>query len=240
MLHAEMVERQRAQGPLHQPQAEIAHVLRLRTVEGMAAQLAHEINQPLSAIVNFACGLARRLNGPELDLVSAQGVIDQITGEALRAAEVVRRLRAFLRKDAPKKEVCDLRNVVGDAAHLIEDEARRGGVALHLDLDPNAAEVEIDVIQIEQVVLNLLRNALEAVAERSPGSHSILLQTVRTSDGSVEVRVRDDGPSLPVDDVRKLFEPFFTTKGEGPRHGALDQSEDCPGAGWSAAMRCQS
>src|SRR5262249_3807545 len=176
MLHSEMVERRRAEERLHQQQAEIAHVLRLRTVEGMAAQLAHEINQPLAAIVNFARGLARRLNGPELDVASAQGVIDQITDEALRAAEVVRRLRAFLRKDEPRKEVCDVRNVVRDAARLIEDEARRARVALQLELDPNAAEVEIDVIQVEQVVLNLLRNALEAMDERSPGPHSILLQ----------------------------------------------------------------
>src|SRR5262249_54802468 len=81
-----------------------------------------------------------------------------------------------------------------------------------LGLDTNAGEVEIDVIQVEQVVLNLLRNALEAMDERSPGPHSILLQTAATPDGGVEVRVRDDGPGLPVDDVEKLFEPFFTTK----------------------------
>src|SRR5262249_46813106 len=152
---------------------------------------------------------------PELDMASAQRVIDQITGEALRAADVVRRLRAFLRKDAPRKEVCGLGNVVRDAARLIEDEARRAGVALQLDLDPNAAEVEIDEIQIEQVGLNLLRNALEALDERSPGPYSILLQTVATADGGVEVRVRDDGPGLPVEDVQQLFEPFFTTKEKG-------------------------
>ena len=212
MLHSEMVERQRAEERVRQQQAELAHVLRLRTVQGMAAQLAHEINQPLAAVVNFARGLARRLNRPGLDVPLAQRVTDQISREALRAAEVVQRLRAFLRKDAPKKEVCDPSDVVREAARLIDDEARRAGVALHLDLDPHAARVEIDVIQIEQVVLNLLRNALEAIDERSPGPHSIVVQTVTTSDGGVEVRVRDDGPGLPVDDVQKLFEAFFTTK----------------------------
>ena len=162
MLHSEMVERQRAEERVRQQQAELAHVLRLRTVEGMAAQLAHEINQPLAAVVNFARGLARRLSRPEFDVASAQRVTDQISREALRAAEVVQRLRAFLRKDAPK-ELCDPRDVVREAARLIDDEARRAGVSLHLDLDPHAAKVEIDVIQIEQVVLNLLRNALEAM-----------------------------------------------------------------------------
>ena len=212
MLHVEMVERQRAEELIRQQQAELAHVLRLRTVEGIAAQLAHEINQPLGAVVNFARGLARRLDSPELDVASAQRVTDQITRETLRAADVVRRLRSFLREDVPKKELCDPRDVVREAARLIGDEARRAGVALHLDLDPQAVEVEIDVIQIEQVVLSLLRNALEAMDARSPGPRSIVVQTVPTSDGGVEVRVRDDGPGLPVDDVQKLFEPFFTTK----------------------------
>src|SRR5262249_7321601 len=106
----------------------------------------------------------------------------------------------------------DAREVVREAASLIDDEARRAGVALHLDLDPHHATVEIDAVQVEQVVLNLLRNALEAMDERSPGPHSIVVQTVTTTDGGVEVRVRDNGPGLPVDDVQKLFEAFFTTK----------------------------
>jgi PAS domain S-box-containing protein len=211
-LRAAMIERQRAEEQVRQQQAELAHVLRLRTVEGMAAQLAHEINQPLAAVVNFARGLARWLSRPEFDVASAQRVTDQISHEALRAAEVVQRLRAFLGKDAPKKELCDPSHVVREAACLIDDEARRAGVALHLDLDPHAAQVEIDVIQIEQVVLNLLRNALEARDERSQGPRSIVVQTVTTPTGGVEVRVRDDGPGLPVDDVQQLFEAFFTTK----------------------------
>src|SRR5262245_38020615 len=166
----------------------------------MAAQLAHEINQPLSAVVNFARGLARWLSRPEFDVASAQRVTGQISREALRAAEVVQRLRAFLRTDTPRKELCDPSHVVREAVRLIDDEARRAGVALHLDLDPHAAKVEIDVIQIEQVVLNLLRNALEAIDVRSPGPHSIVVQTAPTADGGVEVRVRDDGAGRPIAD----------------------------------------
>ena len=240
MLQAEMVERQRAEERVRQQQAELAHVLRLRTVEGMAAQLAHEINQPLAAIVNFARGLARRLSCPELDVASAQGATDQISREALRAAEVVQRLRAFLRKDAPRRELCDARDVVREAASLIDDEARRAGVALHLDLDPHDARVEIDAIQVEQVVLNLLRNALEAMDERSPGPHSIVVQTVTTSNGGVEVRVRDNGPGLPVDDVQQLFEAFFTTKEKSLGMGlSISQKivEAQGGALWGAANR---
>jgi PAS domain S-box-containing protein len=240
MLQAEMVERQRAEEQVRQQQAELAHVLRLRTVEGMAAQLAHEINQPLAAVVNFARGLARRLSCPELDVASAQRVTDQISREALRAAEVVQRLRAFLRKDAPKRELCDARDVVREAARLIDDEARRAGVALHLDLDPHDAKVEIDTIQVEQVVLNLLRNALEAMDERSRGPRSIVVQTVTTSNGGVEVRVRDNGPGLPVDDVQRLFEAFFTTKEKSLGMGlSISQKivEAQGGALWGTANR---
>ncbi len=240
MLQTEMVERQRAEKRVRQQQAELAHVLRLRTVEGMAAQLAHEINQPLAAVVNFASGLARRLSSPELDVAAAQHATDQISREALRAAEVVQRLRAFLRKDAPRRELCDARDVVREAANLIDDEARRAGVALHLDLDPRDATVEIDAIQVEQVVLNLLRNSLEAMDERSPGPRAIVVQTVTTSDGGVEVRVRDNGPGLPVDDIQQLFEAFFTTKERSLGMGlSISQKivEAQGGALWGAANR---
>ena len=239
MLQTEMVERQRAEERVRQQQAELAHVLRLRTVESMAAQLAHEINQPLAAVVNFARGLARRLSAPDLDVASAQRVTDQISREALRAAAVVRRLRRFLRKDAPKKELCDSSDVVREAIRLVDDDARRAGVTLHLDLDPHAARVEIDVVQIEQVLVNLLRNALEA-RDGSRGPHSIVVQTVATSAGGVEVRVRDDGPGLPVEDVQQLFEAFFTTKEKSLGMGlSISQKivEAQGGALWGAANR---
>jgi PAS domain S-box-containing protein len=240
MLRSAMIERQRAEESVRQQQAELAHVLRMRTVEGMAAQLAHEINQPLSAVVNFARGLARRLSAPDLDVGSAQRVTDQISREALRAAAVVRRLRAFLRKDAPKKELCDSADVVREAIRLVDDDARRAGVALHLDLDPHVAKVEIDVVQIEQVLVNLLRNALEARDERSRGPHSIVVQTVATSAGGVEVRVRDDGPGLPVEDAQRLFEAFFTTKEKSLGMGlSISQKivEAQGGALWGTANR---
>src|SRR5262249_38089038 len=240
MLQAEMVERQRAEERVRQQQAELAHVLRLRTVQGMVAQLAHELNQPLAAVVNFAHGLARRLSCPEPDVASPRRVTAHTSPGAGPPAQVVQRLRAFLRKDAPRRELCDARDVVREAARLIDDEAHRAGVALHLELDPHDAKVEIDAVQVEQVVLNLLRNALEAMDERSPGPHSIVVQTVTTSDGGVEVRVRDNGPGLPVDDVQKLFEAFFPTKEKSLGMGlSISQKivEAQGGALWGAANR---
>ena len=214
ILNAETAERRRAEARVDQQQAELAHVLRLYTLEGMAAQLAHEINQPLAAIVNFASGLERRLGSGELEMDTARRVVGRITREALRAATVVRRLRASVRKDTPKRERCDLSEVVRSAASLIEAEARSAGIALHLDLDSAAPRVEVDCIQLEQVVLNLLRNALDAIEIAPRGAHAIHLET-KIRGGCVEVRVRDTGPGLPVQDVAKLLEPFFTTKQQG-------------------------
>jgi len=214
ILNAETAERRRAEARVDQQQAELAHVLRLYTLEGMAAQLAHEINQPLAAIVNFASGLERRLGNGELEIDTARRVVGRITREALRAATVVRRLRASVRKDTPKRERCDLSEVVRSAASLIEAEARSAGITLQLDLDSAAPRVEVDCIQLEQVVLNLLRNALDAIEIAPRGAHAIHLET-KIRGGCVEVRVRDTGPGLPVQDVAKLLEPFFTTKQQG-------------------------
>jgi PAS domain S-box-containing protein len=215
ILTAETAERRRAEARVDQQQAELAHVLRLYMLEGMAAQLAHEINQPLAAIVNFASGMSRRLEDGKLDVGMARRVVDRINREALRAATVVRRLRASARKDTPKRERCDLAEVVRAAASLIEDELRGAGVALHLDLDPGVPPVEVDTIQLEQVILNLLRNALDAILSAPPGPHVVRLTTMARGEGGVEVCVRDDGPGLPVENVAQLLEPFFTTKRQG-------------------------
>jgi two-component system, LuxR family, sensor histidine kinase TtrS len=215
ILNAETAERRRAEERVHEQQAELARVLRLHTLEGMAAQLAHEINQPLAAIVNFARGLGRRLENGHLEVEAARQVVDRISREALRAAEVVRRLRASVRKEAPTRERCNVADVLHAAASLIEVEARHADVSLHIDLEPLLPQVVVDRVQIEQVVLNLLRNALDAIEASPPGEHAIHLAAVATGDGGVEVAVRDDGLGLSKDDVGKLLEPFFTTKPHG-------------------------
>ena len=215
ILNAETAERRRAEERVHAQQAELARVLRLHTLEGMAAQLAHEINQPLAAIVNFARGLGRRLETGHLEVDAARLVVDRISGEAMRAAEVVRRLRASVRKEAPARERCDVADLLRAAASLIDVEARHAGVRLYIEPEPLLPQVVVDRVQIEQVVLNLLRNALDAIEASPPGAHAIHLAAVATGDGGVEVAVRDDGPGLSQDDVAKLLEPFFTTKPHG-------------------------
>jgi PAS domain S-box-containing protein len=215
VLRAETADRLRAEETAREHQSQLAHLLRLRTVEGMAAQLAHEINQPLSAIVNFAGGLTHWFAGESKDKVDAQWVAEEIRNQALRAAEIIRRLREFVRNQEPRRVRCNLAPVIREALHLVETEARNQHIALHLQLQPDLPSLEFDRIQIQQVVLNLLRNAVEALDATREEIRAITIETTIRDDDYVLVRVSDTGKGLPSASNDWLFEPFFTTKPDG-------------------------
>ena len=135
--------------------------------------------------------------------------------EALRAGEVIRRLRDFVRRDDSKREPADLNEVVREAAHLVEPDARRASIGLRLALDPALPWLEIDSIQIEQVLLNLMRNGLEAMAVMENGARELLVETAERTDDSIEVRVRDTGPGVAPTVRERVFDALFTTKSSG-------------------------
>jgi signal transduction histidine kinase len=191
-------------------QRELAHVQRITTMGEMAAQIAHEVNQPLGAIVNFANGLRRRLldRGADPDLVDA---VAHIAAEGLRAGEVLRRVRDFLRPSADAREVVDVNRLVRDAVALAEADARQNQITVSLDLGETLGVVVVDPIQIEQVILNLLRNAIEAMSGRVDGNHELRVQTIAAGD-HVEVRVRDTGVGIAPGTANRIFDAFFTTK----------------------------
>jgi PAS domain S-box-containing protein len=212
-LRSEIGERRRAEEQLRVQQAQIAHLQRLRTVESLAAQLAHEINQPLGAIVNFANGLVRRLRSGAGDAEGLLRVGEEISQQALRAAEVVRRLRDFVRKAEQPRIPCQLAPVVQDATRLLDADLRRRAVTLHFDAAAELPLVGIDRTQIEQVIVNLMSNALDAIDGSTRREIRIALQ--RDAAGGVAVRVEDSGSGLPSGEYERVFEPFFTTKPEG-------------------------
>jgi PAS domain S-box-containing protein len=216
VLRAEITERLRAQEQLRQHQAALAHVLRVSTMGEMAAGLAHEINQPLGAIANFANGIATRLRAGVIQPQALLEAAERAAAEALRAGEVIRRLRDFVRRDDSKHERVDLNGVVREAAHLVESEARRAAIAMRLVLNGGLPEVEIDSIQVEQVLLNLMRNALEAMAGGEASDHELLIETAPgAAAGTLEVRVRDTGPGVPPAIADRVFDAFYTTKTSG-------------------------
>ncbi|MDX2170279.1 MAG: PAS domain S-box protein [Deltaproteobacteria bacterium] len=195
--------------------AELAHVQRVATIGEMTAQLAHEINQPLAAIVNYADGMARRLRGDGVDPLRILAVAEQIAAEGRRAAEVIRRLREFVRKGAVQVQASDVNQLVREVVQLCQPEAQQLGVALQTQLDPAAGPIRLDRIQIQQVVMNLLRNGLDALRTVDDGERAVRLSTRGDPPRGVLLSVRDSGIGLPPGADEQIFDAFFTTKPDG-------------------------
>jgi len=210
-----VTERQRAEQRAREHQEQLAHVLRVSTMGEMAAELAHELNQPLGAIVNFANGTLVRLRAHGVDPEISRAV-EQIADEGLRAGEIIRGVREFVRQGATRREPADVNHLVRQAAHLLEADARAHGIPIRLALDDRLPTVHVDRIQVEQVVLNLLRNAIEAIVAERHGDDEVSVRTSRNGADAIEVAVRDTGIGLPAEDAKRIFDAFFTTK-----HGGL-------------------
>lgn len=209
------MERGLAQEQSRQRQDEIAHVSRLGTMGEMASGLAHELNQPLTAIVNYTRGCVRRLKSGREPVDAIVDAMEEAVGEAERAAEVIKRLRAFVRKGEPQRLPTDINDAVRDAVRLLEAEAGRWGITLHMELDAELPQVAADSIQIEQVVLNLVRNGIEAMNAGDARDRVLRVRTRRLSSGDVEVGVMDSGPGLSETQLDEIFNPFVTSKRDG-------------------------
>ncbi len=208
-------ERQRREENSRSRQAELAHVHRLGMMGEMATELAHELNQPLAAIMNYAFGCSRRLE--QLDDMPAEihDAVTKILGQAERAGEVIRRMRGFARRREPENQAIDLNGVIDDTLVLLEVEARRFAVSVELDFAAALPAVWADPILIQQVVLNLARNGMEAMVGISDDRRQLVIGTEPAAGGGVRVSVRDSGRGLPNASQASIFEPFFTTKIEG-------------------------
>lgn len=209
----DITERKQAEEAARRHQVELAHVARVKLVGEMAASLAHEINQPLGAIVNFTRGCELRLrerDAPEPDLLYA---LEQVSAQALRASEILRGIQKLIRKEEPRLAWVDMNDLVRNVARLADPEARQGGVQLRLELAPGLPKVRASSIEIEQVLLNLIRNGLDAI-DAGAGEKALSIRTTAIGD-RVEVAVSDTGVGLEPALLARIFEPFFTTKTSG-------------------------
>lgn len=209
------MERGLAQDQSRQHQDEIAHVSRLGTMGEMASGLAHELNQPLTAIVNYTRGCVRRLKSGREPVDAIVDAMEETVREAERAAEVIKRLRAFVRKGEPQRLPTDINDAVRDGVRLLETEARRWGITLHMELDADLPQVAADSIQIEQVVLNLVRNGIEAINASDARDRKLRIRTRRLPNDDVEVSVMDSGPGVAETQLEEIFNPFVTSKRDG-------------------------
>jgi len=214
LLEAAIERRELAEEQARRHQADLAHVLRVQTMGEMAAGLAHEINQPLGAIANYAQGCRRRIASGSLTEAELMEMLNSIAAEALRAGQTIRHLRSLVRKQESQREATDVNRIVHDALELTEPDTRASGVTVRIALADDLPPVLVDRVQIEQVVLNLLRNAVEAMHD-CRGDALLIVETRTDGAGSVEVAVRDTGVGLPADGGALLFEPFITDKATG-------------------------
>jgi two-component system, LuxR family, sensor kinase FixL len=208
-------ERKQAEAQAREHQTQLAHVMRVNTMGKMVSELAHEVNQPLYAISNYASACRELLsatdtNCPE-DVVSW---VDHIADQANRAGEIIRHVGGFVRKNPPSRSTVALSDLLRDIVRLLELDARAHDCRVQLIAPPAACLVLIDRVQIEQVVVNLVLNAIEAMGEIAPASRQVTIECLAQRN-AIEVTVRDEGQGVHGNDIEQLFEPFFTTKPSG-------------------------
>jgi C4-dicarboxylate-specific signal transduction histidine kinase len=193
--------------------AKLAHASRVNAMGELASGIAHELTQPLTAILSHAQAGQRLAARPEFDRAAIATAFDAVTRNAKRAGDILGRLRSWLTKGQPKIEQVDLAAVVTDVSQLVAIDAAADGIALSIELEPGAVHVMADRVHLEQVLFNLVRNAMEALAA-SEGRREIRIGWELALE-TVAVTVRDNGPGFTANDLALVFEPFFTTRADG-------------------------
>ncbi|CAM5766527.1 sensor protein FixL [Labrys miyagiensis] len=210
----DLTEQQQTQARLVELQSELVHISRLSAMGEMASALAHELNQPLAAISNYLKGSRRLLEAsrqPNADKIEA--ALDRAAEQAIRAGQIIRRLRSFVSRGETEKRVESIAKLVEEAGALGLVGAREQGVVLHFDLDPDCDLVLADRVQIQQVLVNLFRNALEAM--QASGRRELTVSNAAVDNDMIQITVADTGHGF-ADEVKPgLFQPFFTTKQTG-------------------------
>jgi len=210
----DLTERQQTEARLQELQSELVHISRLTAMGEMASALAHELNQPLSAIANYMKGSRRMLEGGTDDRSALlRDAMDKAAEQALRAGQIIRRLRDFVARGESERRVESVRKLVEEASALALVGAKDQGVRVRFQFDPSVDLVLADKVQIQQVLLNLMRNAIEAMEDSE--RRELVLSTALAPDDMIEITVTDSGAGISPEITAQLFQPFITTK----RHG---------------------
>jgi two-component system sensor histidine kinase DctS len=210
----DITERKRAREHVRQQEEKLAATARLVTMGEMASTIAHELNQPLSAIASYTTGCLNVLEAGAYSPVELKDALQKATAQTQRAGRIIRRVHTFVRKSEPTRKVVGINGVVEEALGFAESDALNRHVRVRTLLSPDDPEVDADPLLLQQVVMNLLRNAMDAMANTPPGAREIMVTTQRAQ-ALVTVSVTDRGCGLSPDVERQLFEPFFSTKPEG-------------------------
>jgi signal transduction histidine kinase len=207
--------RRRAEREAQKRRQELAHMTRVATMGELTASLAHEINQPLAAILSNAQAAQRLLANGGTDGDEIREILADIAADDQRAGEVIRRMRALLRKGESDLAFLDVNELVAEVVALVRGEMILQNVSLSLDLSPHLRRVHGDRIQLQQVLLNLMMNALDAMKDMSGGHRGVVVRTKTTNARTVQVSVKDFGAGVSPEKLEQIFEPFVTTKPHG-------------------------
>jgi two-component system, LuxR family, sensor kinase FixL len=210
----DLTERQQTETRLQELQAELVHISRLTAMGEMASALAHELNQPLSAIANYLKGCRRLLDRhPDDQSRMVSDALDKAADQAMRAGEIIRRLREFVSRGETERRVESVAKLIEEASAIALVGAKERGIRVSYQLDPEAELVLADRVQVQQVLINLMRNAIEAMENTE--RRELVISANRANDSMVDMSVSDTGAGIGADMRAQLFQPFFTTK----RHG---------------------
>jgi C4-dicarboxylate-specific signal transduction histidine kinase len=205
----------RADEDLRRAQADLAHVTRVTTLGELAASIAHEVNQPLTAVVSNAEAARRWLERDTPNLDEARAAVESVIKSGYRAAEITRRVRAMLNKTDTPKTALDINDVVNEAIALVQHELSRHRVSLRVELGSYLPPVNGDRIQLQQVIVNLVINGVEAMQKVTDRPRELVIQTHQDSAHHVLIAVKDSGVGIGTENAEQLFEAFFTTKSSG-------------------------
>jgi two-component system, LuxR family, sensor kinase FixL len=194
---------------------QFSHVARTNTIGEMASGLAHELNQPLGAIANYTEGCLVALESPEPALGDLRLALEKVLGTTLRAGQIIQRIRRFVTRHGLERERFAPNPLVEEVEALFRDEAERRGIALQLDLAPGLPYLWGDPVQVQQVLVNLTRNAIDALSAAKPQQPTVVMQTRPADSGGVEFHVHDNGEGIPREQRDLIFDAFFSTRAEG-------------------------
>ena len=208
-------ELRQANESLRERETELAHVTRVMTLGELTASIAHEVNQPLAAIVTNGNACLRWLGGQQPNFVEAKEAVERIIKDSYRASEVISRIRTLVKKTPPRNDLVDLNEVILEVLALAQNQARRSRVNLKQELAEGLPPVLGDRVQLQQVILNLVVNGLEAIADSKNGERELSVSSSMDESNNLIVAVRDSGAGLDAANLERVFDAFFTTKADG-------------------------
>lgn len=214
-ISEDITERKRAEDEARRQRNELAQLGRVIIMGEMATSLAHELNQPLTVISGCAQVCLKRLRSDGSKPEELLESMEQVTEQAERANQIIRRVRSFIRKEEQERGKIDVNEAIRNVADLLHSDAREHGAGIELDLAAALPTVVADPFQIQQVILNLVHNGMEAMSEVCPASRHLTIHTSASGDGAVEIAVCDQGQGMPTEVLDRIFDPFFTTKSTG-------------------------